>query len=143
MKLGVITDCFKKPTLEEAFKEAHRLGLSGVQIYATKGSFSPDSLTPERKAEIKESLRENHLEVSALCGDMGGFGYQIAEDNPERIEKDQKDHRFRGRISDYRVVTTHIGVIPADKTGPSLCRDALRPPRMRGLCPSPWRDFGH
>lgn len=116
MKLGVITDCFKRP-LDESIKLAAELGFGGVQIYATKGAFSPDSLTAERKAEIKQLLAENHLEISALCGDMGGHGFQCAEDNPARVEKTK-------RIIDLAVefgtdvVTTHIGVIPADKTDP-------------------------
>ena len=84
MKLGVITDCFKIP-LEDSLRLAAELGFHGVQIYATKGAFSPDSLTPARKAEIKALLAEKKLEISALCGDMGGHGFQRAEDNPARV----------------------------------------------------------
>ena len=67
MKIGVITDCLKQP-LEQALPTARRLGLDGVQIYATTGAFSPEALTEERKAFYKNLLRENSLEVSALCG---------------------------------------------------------------------------
>lgn len=70
MKIGVITDCFKQ-SHEYAIKEAARLGLDGVQIYATTGEFSPETLTEEKKAEYKKLLKENNLVVSALCGDMG------------------------------------------------------------------------
>ena len=44
MKLGVITDCFKKDT-KESIALAGSLGFDGVQIYATTGAFSPDTLT--------------------------------------------------------------------------------------------------
>ena len=50
MKLGVITDCFKK-THEEGIKKAAELKLDGVQIYATTGEFSPE-LSKEQKAQV-------------------------------------------------------------------------------------------
>ena len=48
MKIGVITDCFKKSHFD-GIKLASKLGLSGVQIYATTGEFSPKTLTKEEK----------------------------------------------------------------------------------------------
>ena len=126
MKTGVITDCFKLP-LNESIRLAGELGFDGVQIYATTGEFSPEALTAQRKAEIKELLKENRLEISALCGDMGGYGFQIAKDNPERI---QKTKRIIDLAEEFgtSVVTTHIGVIPADKSDPrySVMLDAMR-----------------
>ena len=127
MKLGVITDCLKKPTLEEALDSARNLGLDGVQIYATTGSFSPERLTREQKAFYQERLRANGLEVSALCGDMGGFGFEIAADNPARIEKTKAIVDLAVEFG-TNVVTTHIGVIPADKKNPryAVMLEALR-----------------
>ncbi len=116
MKIGVITDCFKLP-LFESLKKAGELGVDGVQIYATSGEFSPESLSAGKKAEIKQLLKETHLEISALCGDMGGHGFEIEEDNAVRVEK-------TCRILDLAcefgttVVTTHIGVIPKEKSNP-------------------------
>ena len=69
MKIGVITDCFKLP-LKDGIKLAGELGLDGIQIYATTGEFSPETLTEEQKAEYKALLKEAGLEISALCGDM-------------------------------------------------------------------------
>ena len=86
MKIGVITDCFKKSHFE-AIGLAAAAGLDGVQIYATTGEFSPETLTDADKESYKRLLAESGLSVSALCGDMGGHGFEIAEDNPERIEK--------------------------------------------------------
>ena len=114
MKIGVITDCFKTD-LEESIKTAGRLGLSGVQIYATTGEFSPVTLTEEKKALYKKLLKENGLTVSALCGDMGGHGFEIEADNAERIEKTKAIIDLAVEFQ-AKVVTTHIGVIPADET---------------------------
>lgn len=116
MKLGVITDCFKKSHFE-GIKMAADLGLDGVQIYATTGEFSPATLTAEQKAEYKNLLKEKGLVVSALCGDMGGHGFEIAQDNAERIEKTKEIIDLAEEFG-ARVITTHIGVIPADKTNP-------------------------
>lgn len=115
MKIGVITDCFHK-THSDGIMEAARLGLDGVQIYATTGEFSP-ALSEREKAEYKALIKAQGLTVSALCGDMGGYGFEVAEANPERVEKTK-------RIIDLAVefgaktVTTHIGVIPEDKANP-------------------------
>ncbi len=113
MKLGVITDCFKEG-VDIGIERAAELGFSGVQIYATEGVFSADELNKAARAKYKKLLLDNGLEVSALCGDMGGYGYQIAAYNPLRIEKTK---RIIDLAEDFEtaVVTTHIGVIPDDK----------------------------
>lgn len=126
MKIGVITDCFKLP-LKDGIKLAGELGLDGIQVYATTGEFSPETLTAEQKAEYKALLKEANLEISALCGDMGGYGFQIAEDNPERIEKTKAIIDLAEEFG-TKVITTHIGVIPEDKNHPryQIMLDALR-----------------
>ncbi len=116
MKIGVITDCFKK-THAEGIEIAASLGLNGVQIYATTGEFSPESLTEKSKAEYKALLNEKGLAISALCGDMGGYGFEKAEDNPSRIAKTKKIIDLAAEFG-AKVVTTHIGVIPDDKSEP-------------------------
>ena len=125
MKIGVITDCFKLP-LDESIKLAGKLGFDGIQIYATTGEFSPEVLTAERKSEVRSLLMENHLEISALCGDMGGYGFQIESDNAERI---QKTKRIIDLAEEFEVgvITTHIGVIPENKDNPrySVMLDAM------------------
>lgn len=116
MKIGVITDCFKTSTAD-AIQKAAALGLDGVQIYATTGEFSPETLTPEKKAEYKLLLKENNLVVSALCGDMGGYGFEIEKDNALRVQKTKRIIDLAVEFG-AKVVTTHIGVIPEDKAEP-------------------------
>lgn len=116
MKIGVITDCFKKTTFE-GIEIASKLGLDGVQIYATTGDFSPETLTETDKIRYKELLAQKGIVVSALCGDMGGYGFERQEDNAERIEKTKRIIDLAVEFGTH-VVTTHIGVIPADKAEP-------------------------
>jgi len=118
MKLGVIADCFKE-NLAESIKDARSLGLSGVQIYATSGEFSPEILTKSKKNEYKLLLSECGLEVSALCGDMGGHGFQIEKDNLLRIEKTKRIIDLAVEFN-TKVVTSHIGVIPSDENSPQF-----------------------
>lgn len=115
MKLGVITDCFKKGHIL-GIEYAARLGLDGVQIYATTGEFSPMLLETEKK-KYKNLLAEKGLVVSALCADMGGHGFEIEKDNEERIKKTKQIVDLAVEFQ-TKVVTTHIGVIPDDKNNP-------------------------
>ncbi len=116
MKLGVITDCFKQG-IKKGIKIASKLGFEGVQIYATSGEFSPEVLTEKQIAKYKKLLAKKKLVVSALCGDMGGHGFEIEKDNAERIEKTKKIIDLAVEF-DTKVVTTHIGVIPDDEDHP-------------------------
>ena len=114
MKLGVISDCFKKENVEDSIRAAAALGIDGMQIYAVTGQFSPDVLTEADIERYRALLKECNLEISALCGDLGGHGFEIREDNPEKIRK-TKDIIDLAVKFGTSVVTTHIGVIPADK----------------------------
>ena len=112
MKLGVISDCFKK-SMEESVAAAGALQLSGIQMYAVSGEFCPEALSEADIARYRKLLADNGLKVSALCGDLGGHGFEIAKDNPERIEKTKAIVDLAVKF-DSKVVTTHIGVIPED-----------------------------
>ena len=116
MKIGVVTDCLKLP-LEQALSTARRLGIDGVQIYATTGIFNPEELTSERKEFYRTLLKENGLEISALCGDMGGYGFEIEADNAIRIRKTKRILDLAQEFG-TSIVTTHIGVIPTDTENP-------------------------
>lgn len=113
MKIGVITDCFKKSHLD-GIKMAAQIGCSGVQIYATHGEFSPDNLSAEDKQKYKSFLKDNNLVVSALCADMGGFGFERSDGNVDRIAKTKAIIDLAVEFG-APVISTHIGVIPEDK----------------------------
>ncbi len=125
MKIGVITDCFKKSHFE-GIELAASLGLSGVQIYATTGDFSPETLSEKQKSEYKALLKEKNIVISALCGDMGGYGFEVEADNAERVEKTKRIVDLAVEFGS-EIVTTHIGVIPADRSHPryKVMLDAL------------------
>lgn len=116
MKLGVITNSFKKPT-KEAILSAKALGADGVQIYAARGDFNYETLTDEEIEEYKKLLADNGMVISALCGDLGHPGFQNPEMNPERIAATKGIIDLAVKLG-TSVVTTHVGVIPEYETSP-------------------------
>lgn len=124
MKIGVVADCFKT-SVPDAIKKAAALGLDGVQIYATTGEFSP-AMSKEEREYYKSLLAGCGLTLSALCGDMGGHGFEIAEDNVTKIPAEMAVIDLAAEFG-CPVVTTHIGVIPDDENCPrySVMLEAL------------------
>ncbi len=117
MKYGVVTESLKQP-LDKAFKTANELGVTGVQIYATYGAFSPDQITENDKKLYKQLLKDNGLEVTALCADMGGAGFEIDADNAQRIDVTKRIADLAAEFG-AKAITSHIGVIPDDKRHPT------------------------
>ena len=110
--IGVMLDSFKLST-KNAIEKAALLGAKGLQMYATSGEYSPESLTPVKRKELLDMVKSNGLIFSALCGDLGhGFGSK--NKNPELIEKSKRIMELAKDL-ETDIITTHIGVIPADK----------------------------
>ncbi|WP_304942521.1 sugar phosphate isomerase/epimerase family protein [Vallitalea guaymasensis] len=112
-KIGVIVDSFRVG-VKEGIKKAKEVGASGIQIYSVKGEMSPDNLSKQARRELLDYIKSNGLTVSALCGDLGGHGFTIKEDNKKKIEMSK---RIMDLAKDLEtdIVTTHIGVVPEDK----------------------------
>ncbi len=121
--IGVILDSFRKP-VREALSLAASLSVQGIQVYATRGEFSPESLNAEKRREFLRMVKDSGLIISALCGDLGqGFG--SAEKNPGLIEQSKRIVDL-GKDLETDVVTTHIGVVPTDPAHPryAIMQDA-------------------
>lgn len=111
-KIGMISDCLRLP-FRESIEKCREMGADGVQLYAVKGEMAPENLTAAQIAEKRRMIQDCGLEVSALCGDLGGYGFTRREDNREKIEKSKRIVDLALEFGSH-VVTTHIGVIPAD-----------------------------
>lgn len=110
--IGIMADSLRLP-FAESLQKCRQLGADGVQLYAVSGEMAPEAQTPAGIAEKRRILADNGLAVSALCGDLGGHGFCLAEENPEKIARSKRIVDLALSL-DCRVVTTHIGVIPAD-----------------------------
>lgn len=113
--IGVMLDSFRTD-VNTALDKAQALGAQGVQIRATFDDLTPAALTAERRKELLKAVKDHGLVVSALCGDLG-HGFDDPEKNPALIEESK---RILDLAKDLEtdVVTTHIGVVPNDKSHP-------------------------
>ncbi|MUG46293.1 sugar phosphate isomerase/epimerase family protein [Paenibacillus woosongensis] len=114
-KIGVIVDSFGVGVME-GLKKAKEVGAEGVQIYAVSGEMDPAALTPAKRKELRSYIDGLGLEISALCGDLAGHGFQDAEANPAKIEKSKRILDLAVELG-TSVVTTHIGIVPDDRNG--------------------------
>lgn len=115
LPIGVLLESFRTD-IRTGLGKAQALGLQGVQIYATSGEAAPENLSAAARRELLDMVKSHGLVVSALCGDFGhGFGNPAK--NPELIEKSKRVLDLAKEL-ESDVVTTHIGVVPPDKSHP-------------------------
>ena len=110
--IGVIIDSFKCD-LREAVVKAANLGANGIQVYASRGEMAPENLSKEKRKEFLKHVKDNGLVISALCGDLGGGGFTIPENNIWKVEK-SKEILEMAKELETNIVTTHIGVVHED-----------------------------
>jgi len=111
-KIGVIVDSFGIG-VRDGLVKAKEVGADGVQIYAVRGEWSPENLSPSARKEWKEYISSLGLDISALVGDLGGHGFQDPSQNREKIEKSKRILDLALEMG-TNVVTTHIGIVPHD-----------------------------
>lgn len=112
--IGVIINSFRTD-IPSSVKKAAEVGAEGIQVYATKGEMAPENLSSSARKEFLKLVKDNGLVISALCGDLGGGGFTHKEKNPAKIEKSKRILDLAKEL-ETDVVTTHIGVVPQDKS---------------------------
>ncbi len=110
-KIGTLADWFGLGLIE-GIKESSICGASGVQIYAWN-DLNPETVHYDTVKEVRSVAKQYNQEIVALCGELGGHGLSIREDNPSKIQylKSTVDMAVDLECS---IVTTHIGIIPED-----------------------------
>lgn len=110
--IGAMINSFKQNTYE-AIKTAVSIGVQGLQMYSTTGENSPENLVGQKRKDLLNFVKDQGLVFSAVCGDLGK-PFIYADRNIGLIEKSK---RIMDLAKDLEsdVVTTHIGVVPADK----------------------------
>jgi L-ribulose-5-phosphate 3-epimerase len=112
-KIGIMSDSLKLPVRESILK-ARELGVDGIQCYTVQGEMAPDNLDARGRQSIRQFCHENGIVISALCGDLGGHGFQIAGENFEKIRRTCAIVDLAADLG-TAVVTTHIGVVPENR----------------------------
>ncbi len=115
-KIGVLADSFRLPP-REGVRRARELGADGVQVYAVKGEVSPEAMGRAERAGFRRLCADLGLEISALCGDLGGHGFERPAENAAKVERSKRIVDLAADLG-TGVVTTHVGVIRADRASP-------------------------
>lgn len=124
-RIGIVGDCLRMPP-RQAVRVARRLGVGGIQLYAVSGELAPEAMTKERRCEFCRELADEGMELTALCGDLGGHGFARSEENPGKIARTKQIIDLASDLG-TKIVTTHIGVIPS-------CLDHPRARAMEIAC---------
>ncbi len=125
-KTGILLDNLKL-SFDESLKIASELGVDGIQFYVASHHMSSLDFDFNKAKSIKQKIKSYNLELSALCGDLGGHGFEIREENRTKIETTKKIIDFASELG-TDIITTHIGVLSeTDKINNSIIRDALVP----------------
>ena len=111
--IGVVVESFRKE-IHEAIAEASKLGLAGIQMYATRGDFAPETFSSERRRELLQFAKDHGVCFSAICGDFG-HGFMSEESNKIYVERSKRVVDLALEM-ETNIVTTHIGVVPEDPT---------------------------
>jgi L-ribulose-5-phosphate 3-epimerase len=114
--IGILSDSLRLG-LRDGLKKAAELGAEGVQVYAVEGEMAPENMAGEKRRELLKYVKGLGLKVSALCGDLGGHGFTRPADNAARVERSKRIMDLALDL-ECSVVTTHIGVVPADPNDP-------------------------
>ncbi|MFB3891896.1 MAG: sugar phosphate isomerase/epimerase family protein [Phycisphaerae bacterium] len=136
-KIGVICDSFRVGP-REGVKKAREVGADGIQVYAVQGEICPEAMDSAARREFKAFVAAQGLAISALCGDLGGHGFARARDNPAKVERSRKIVDLAVDLG-TNIVTTHIGVVPADKKSQehqamlAACRELGQYARSKGV----------
>ncbi|MBE5893629.1 MAG: sugar phosphate isomerase/epimerase [Lachnospiraceae bacterium] len=110
--IGAIVDSFNLET-REAIKAAAAIGAKGIQMYSTNGVNSPANLVGQARKDLLNYVKDNGMVFSAICGDLGQ-GFMHREKNPDLIDQSKRIMELAKDL-ESDVVTTHIGVVPADR----------------------------
>lgn len=114
-KIGTLADWFGVGLIE-GIRASEQCGASGVQIYAAN-ELHPDTADADFRRKVRRTTLDCHQTVTALCGELGGYGLEKPSDNPQKLDYLKKVITL-GEELDCHIVTTHIGVVPDDKNDP-------------------------
>lgn len=112
-KIGVMNDSFRL-NFEDSIAKSAEYGADGVQLSVRFGEFSPDRMTRDKIYWIKNVLNEHNLVISAVCGDLGGNGFTVPEENDAKVDISKRILEIAQELG-TNIVTTHIGVVPENQ----------------------------
>ncbi|GHU74087.1 inosose dehydratase [Clostridia bacterium] len=124
-KIGIMADCFRVD-IRDGIKKAAQLGADGVQLNVGQRGAVLERWTPAYRQEIRRILSDNGLALSAMCGDLGGHGFALPNDNEWKVPETGRMFALTRELGGD-VLTSHIGVVPQDESNPrfNIMQDAM------------------
>ncbi len=135
--IGVMVDSFRIP-IYDAVVKAREVGADGIQVYVVAGEMAVENMDAAKRREFRKHVEANGLAISALCGDLGGHGFQLQAEDEWKIAKSKAIVDLAVELG-TTVVTTHIGVIPEDTSSPvyanmkAVCAELGKYAEARGV----------
>ncbi len=115
-RIGVMVDSFRLGVIK-GIEAARRVGAGAVQIYVGGRGAVKDVWTPALRRDVAACLNDNALKLAAMCGDMGGHGFELESEAAWRVDETRRMFDLTRELGGD-VLTTHIGVVPEDKSVP-------------------------
>ena len=103
-----------KSPLKAAVALAAKVGARGIQAYASFGELAPENMNGASIREWLDLVKSYGMIFSAICGDLGGHGFEDADDNASRVERSKRIIDLAKKL-ECDIVTTHIGTVPANE----------------------------
>jgi len=100
--------------LKRAVPLAASVGAKGIQAYASYGELTPENMTDASIKEWLDLVKSHGMLFSAICGDLGGHGFEDEAENADRVERSKRIIDLAKKL-ECNVVTTHIGTVPAEE----------------------------
>lgn len=110
MKVGICSKILQERPLEEAVREAGKIGYEGVEVFGVEKHLPPDT-PPERAKKAAELASELGVEFVTLCTYVGGFDRKTDEECEKGLEDFRKYvelARLTGSTM-IRVTPTYVG----------------------------------
>ena len=113
MKIGALNSSLRKP-LSATVKKYAEMGIQGIQLQIT-----PEHLiySDDRLREISRLCADAGLEISAVCGDIARTHFGVSSEWRDRVLLHKRVVDIAAVLG-TKYITTHIGVVPADKKDP-------------------------
>ena len=124
-RLGVMVESLRLG-FEKGVEKIVEIGADGFQMCFT----DEEPMDPARLRAMRSHVESNGLIISAVCGELGGYGN--ADEDAHKLKIMENVFNFASAIG-TRVITGHIGEIPEDRDHPRyslLCKSVQELGRM-------------
>ncbi len=124
MKIGIRLGSLGTGSLKKDMQRTLAIGVHGIQLRVVNTEIDPRNLSPSGREELADYIDSFGFEVSALSGELGGFGDSATVDERVSRTRDLLDLCVTLRAQN---LTVDAGAIsPSGSRGYDLHADAVR-----------------